>query len=495
MATSSDFVGKVARHPLEANMGGYRPSFGVSAIVVAILGALLLGAAAPNRVVAATLNWKGHTWQVSSGAMAGVCQANPANVTIDSNGYLHFRISNAQGMWTASEIFTTDKLGFGTYQWHVDGPIDSYDKNVVLGLFPYGPAAGIGGDGTNEIDIEYARWGRASGPNGDWTDYPASGTTIGELSYTFSLAGTTLSTSRFVWTKTSITSSLLSPLIPVGTDDGLIKTWTYAPPNPTMNIPQQALPLGMNLWCFDAPPSDGKPVEIIVRDFTFVPEGSMTGRGGAGGNGGAAGSSGPGAGGAAGSGGRGARGGIGGGAGTIAAGGTTGSARGGTGGGSGERGGAGAGSGGSGIAGAASGGGGGVGSGGSGIAGAASGGGGRAGLGGGAASAGSGGQPGAAGGQGGATEAAGTTGGASATGPGGGPGTHAAGDGSGCGGCSIEGANTGGAVAVVIMVMFAAAVAMRRRFTVRRSSPDRHEARRRSPDNPPPVRAGRQRRS
>ena len=45
------------------------------------------------------------------------------------------------------------------------------------------------------------------------------------------------------------------------------------PPNPTVNIPQQALPLGMNLWCFDAPPSDGKPVEIVIRDFAFVPEG------------------------------------------------------------------------------------------------------------------------------------------------------------------------------------------------------------------------------
>ncbi|HVX96889.1 MAG TPA: EamA family transporter, partial [Polyangia bacterium] len=30
---------------------------------------------------------------------------------------------------------------------------------VVVGLFPYGPAAGIGADGTNEIDIEYSRWG------------------------------------------------------------------------------------------------------------------------------------------------------------------------------------------------------------------------------------------------------------------------------------------------------------------------------------------------
>ena len=227
---------------------------------------------------AATLAWKGHTWQVTSGGMAGVCQGDPNNVTVDASGYLHLRISNGATGWTSSELFTTDRLGLGTYQWQVDGPIDSYDKNVVLGLFPYGPAAGIGTDGTNEIDIEYARWGQASGPNGDWTDYPASGTTIGELSYTFSLAGTTLSTSRFVWSSSSIADTLLSGLQPVDGTTGLIKSWTYAPANPTVNVPQQALPLGMNLWCFDSPPSDGNPVEIVIRDFVFVP---ASGAGGA----------------------------------------------------------------------------------------------------------------------------------------------------------------------------------------------------------------------
>jgi hypothetical protein len=285
----------------------------------------------PAAAAAATINWKGHTWQVTSGGMAGVCQGSPANVSVDPNGYLHFKISNAGGTWTASEIFTTDKLGLGTYQWQVDGPIDTYDKNVVLGFFPYGPAAGIGADGTNEIDIEYSRWGHANAPNADWTDYPASGTTIGELTYTFSLGGGTLSTSRFAWTKTRITSSLLGGLQSVDGAASLIKTWTYMPPNPATNIPQQALPLGMNLWCFDAPPSDGKPIEIVIRDFQFVPEGATTGAGGSGGQGGS--------GGAGGAGGRGS---AGGGGGSVGAGGGGGSGGAGGGGGSGGAGGPGA---------------------------------------------------------------------------------------------------------------------------------------------------------
>lgn len=282
-----------------------------------------LGFAAP--ATAATIDWKGHTWQVTSGAMAGVCQGAPANVSVDSNGYLHLRIANSGGAWTASELFTTDQLGFGTYQWQVDGPIDVYDKNVVLGLFPYGPAAGVDPDGTNEIDIEYARWGQANGPNGDWTDYPASGSTIGELSYTFSLGGGTLSTSRFTWSSTSIADALLGGLQPVDGEADLIESWTYAPTDPATDIPQHPLPLGMNLWCFDAPPSDGNPVEIVIRDFTFVPASGTGGAAGGGGAGatGSAGSGGAGGSpGAAGSGGAAGNPGLGGAAGSGASGGT-----------------------------------------------------------------------------------------------------------------------------------------------------------------------------
>ncbi len=320
-----------------------RRSTFAAAVLVAIFG-VVLGHAGESR--AATISWKGHTWQLTSGGMAGVCQGDPQNVTVDASGYLHLRISNSGGTWTASELFTTDHLAFGTYQWQVDGPIDSYDKNVVLGLFPYGPAAGIGADGTNEIDIEYARWGQASGPNGDWTDYPASGSTIGEMSYTFSLGGGTLSTSRFVWSSSSIASTLLGGLQAVGSSTGLIKSWTYAPANPTTNIPQQALPLGMNLWCFNATPSDGNPVEIIIRDFVYVQPGGTGGSGG--GTGGSSGGAGGGAAGGPGGTGGGAAGGPGGSAGGRS---STGGAGGGLGGtieGSGGAGGAGGGLGGGG---------------------------------------------------------------------------------------------------------------------------------------------------
>jgi hypothetical protein len=247
---------------------------------------MLLSQASPAR--AADLSWKGFDWNVTDGGMAGVAEGAAANVTVDANDWLHLKITKNGSTWTASELFTTQKLGFGTYQWQIEGAIDTFDKNNVLGLFPYGPAAGIGGDGTNEIDIEFSRWGIANAPNADFTDYPASGNVIGETTFTFSLGGSTSATARFTWNDTSIESSVLKGHQPIASEAGLLKKWKYAPANANVNIPQQALPLGINLWCFDAPPSDGQNVELVIRDFQFVKEGDPLPSGGGTGAAGAA---------------------------------------------------------------------------------------------------------------------------------------------------------------------------------------------------------------
>jgi MYXO-CTERM domain-containing protein len=223
---------------------------------------------------AATISWKGHTWNVTSGGMAGVCQGNTANVFIDASGYLHMKITNNGAAWTAAEIFSTDKIGFGTYQWQIEGPTDKLDKNVVVGLYPYGPAAGLGSSGNNEIDIEFARWGNDAWPNGNYTIWPPTGSTTGSHTFTFSLGGGTSITTRFTWSSTQIDFATLKGFVAVDVGNDLIDAWTFAPANPTTRITQEAMPLGMNLWCFDNPPSDGQNVEIIVRDFQFVPLGS-----------------------------------------------------------------------------------------------------------------------------------------------------------------------------------------------------------------------------
>ena len=219
--------------------------------------------------------WKGFTWTPTSGGMAGVAAGDPANVSVDANGYLHLKIVKNGNTWTAAEVFTTTSLGFGTYQWQIDGPIDRMDHTIVLGLYPYGPAAGIGGDGTNEIDTEFSFWNdELNGDNVDWGVYPA--TTAGkhwEKDFVFSLNGGSETTARMVWSKTGVKSTLLSGFQAIASTTNTIATYDYTPTTPAIDIPQQACPLGMNLWAYNKVPASGQPTEIIIRDFQFVPEG------------------------------------------------------------------------------------------------------------------------------------------------------------------------------------------------------------------------------
>ena len=245
----------------------------VSIVNIVLTGSFLL---LPVPASSATITWAGHAWNVTTGGMAGNNTGAAGNVVVDADGYLHLKIAQSGGTWTCAEMFSADTMGFGTYRWRVDAPVDKLDKNVVLGLFPYGPEGGIGADGTNEIDIEYARWGNSAWPNGNYTVYPNSGSTVGETTFNFTLTGT-YTTSSFAWTSTGIAFSSQEGLKAAGDNTGIIKSWTYAPSNPGVNIPQRAMPLGMNLWlcsgCGGAP-SNGQSVDVTIRSFEFIAAGT-----------------------------------------------------------------------------------------------------------------------------------------------------------------------------------------------------------------------------
>ena len=221
-------------------------------------------------------NWKGHQWAITTGGMAGVAHGSPANVFVDQDGYLHLKITNDGGTFSAAELFSKDNLGFGTYQWQVQGSIDHMDPTTVLGLFPYGPKAGIGKDGENELDIEFSKWGNTlcgGKCNADFTMYPATGKfnlAPTEDDFQVNLGAGAFTTARLVWTSTKVVATVMSGLQPVGTTANVLHTWTFAPADFTARIPQQPLPVGMNLWCFKALPASNQ--EVVIQDFQFVPQ-------------------------------------------------------------------------------------------------------------------------------------------------------------------------------------------------------------------------------
>jgi hypothetical protein len=217
------------------------------------------------------ITWKGHQWIVTEGGMAGVAQGNPANIDVDSSGYLHLQILNRRGKWTASEMFTADNLGFGTYQWVVQGNAYKMDKSAVLGLFSYGPAHHVGVDGENEIDIEFSQWNRTCGGcNADFTVYPSTGNRKPDGSSSwednFHITGGSLTTARMEWRSGAIVFTIMNGVQPIGTIANVIRTKTYV--SNAINIPQDAASVGINLWCFQKTPS--KDQSVVIRDFQFV---------------------------------------------------------------------------------------------------------------------------------------------------------------------------------------------------------------------------------
>jgi hypothetical protein len=220
---------------------------------------------------AQAIDFSGYTWEVRSGTGGpGPNTFVASNVSLDANGYLHLKISHRKSEWTTAEVFTDARFGFGTYQFKIIGRPDQFDDNVVLGLFNY-TTPDIGPDGTNEIDIEFATWGGSQPQHGNWTVWPAvqqMGINPTSYSYDTTLTGDT-STHRFTWIPQQVHYESLYGL----TDDesGLYQTWTFAPPDYLLRVPQHPLPVHMNLWLIGGhAPTNSQDVDITIAEFRFI---------------------------------------------------------------------------------------------------------------------------------------------------------------------------------------------------------------------------------
>lgn len=245
-------------------------------LTAALFGSGLRTHAAPP-VPAQTIRFSGYDWEVRPAEISGPGPNHwdPKNVRVDSQGRLHLLLTKQGGVWHCPEVYTKRRFGFGRYQFQVTGALDRLDPNVILGLFNY-PVPGMGPDGTNEIDIEYSRWGDPASLPGSSTIYPAR---IGIVppSATTSFAvppGLTDTTQRFEWTSSAVNIQCLRGHQSAARRDKQREyaRWTFAPTDHN-RLPQLPLPVHINLWLLNgAAPQNGKPVEIIIKAFLFTRE-------------------------------------------------------------------------------------------------------------------------------------------------------------------------------------------------------------------------------
>jgi len=244
--------------------------------------ALALVVATSIAVQAATISWKGHTWNVNAGdpigdgSQGGQISGSASNVSVDSNGYLHLKISGSGSTAKGAELYSADNIGFGSIYYVISGPITAMQKQVVASGFTYGPANGIGVDGENELDVEFSQWnGTAGNINGDFTFYPNTGHgNLGasyEDNWLINLGGSTVNTVRIDWSSTKVTASIWTGVVPpTASTSTAVKTGTFN--GNTSTIPQSPCPMLFNLWTFGAYPTQA--LDIAFQDFQFIPQGT-----------------------------------------------------------------------------------------------------------------------------------------------------------------------------------------------------------------------------
>jgi hypothetical protein len=217
------------------------------------------------------INFSGYDWLVKTsldpvGPGPNYFSDSSGNVWIDERGRLHLRISqDATGRWQAAEAVMQTSLGYGTYRFVLDSPVDNLDPNVVLGLFTWSddPA-----QNHREVDIEFGRFGEPAALMGRYTVQPY--TAPGQY-FPFEQPSSPQSTHSFVWTseRVSFQSWVGSQGIP-GASGTIIAEHTLAS---TYDVPQRGgEQVRINLW-LDAgrAPTNGQPLEVIVGRFDFAP--------------------------------------------------------------------------------------------------------------------------------------------------------------------------------------------------------------------------------
>lgn len=222
---------------------------------------------------AETIKFAGYTWVVRPTGRGGPGPNywDQDNAFVDDKGFLHLKLTHRNDKWYSSEVYMQDRLGFGKYEFWLTGPVARLDQNVVLGLFNY-PTHDVGPDATHEIDIEFAQWGSPSAPLGNYTVWPTTNT-VRRDTHAFAFPHDSDSSMHsFTWTPTNLIFQ--SAQGEKNDKTASFASWRYQPPNPGEHIAQKPMPVHLNLWCFRGlAPTNGEPVEVIVRAFKFAPLG------------------------------------------------------------------------------------------------------------------------------------------------------------------------------------------------------------------------------
>jgi hypothetical protein len=220
----------------------------------------------PSNVIA----FAGYNWRIVDGfSSPGENYYSTNCVWVDTNGWMHMKLKQINGVWRCPFLEGPQALGFGEYRWYTGTALERLDSNLVVGLFTYAQEP-VYGTNQNEVDIEISH--AFEGTETNCLLYTVQPYTLPGNGYQHPLETTNeLVTHRFIWRPDRI--DWLSyyghtPEPPLDTNQ-ILAGWRFAGRGIPIETNERTY---MNLWlCFTNAPADTQHVEMIVRDFHFIP--------------------------------------------------------------------------------------------------------------------------------------------------------------------------------------------------------------------------------
>lgn len=216
------------------------------------------------------LQFGGLSWRIKSSAVPVAPGPNyylgtPEAVWVDDRG-LHLTIGQQDERWYATEVFSRQRVGYGTYTFSVESDVRSYDPAVVAGFFTWDTAPE---EFNREIDIEFAAWGEEGGTRFQYVVQPYDIPGRIEV-FDPNLQGSS-TTHRVIWQPDRLEfSSYHGPVDPDSemAQDHLMHHWEFPGEPPT----EGRVRFRINLWLFQGA-APWSRVHMVVTSFRFEPWG------------------------------------------------------------------------------------------------------------------------------------------------------------------------------------------------------------------------------
>lgn len=209
-----------------------------------------------------TLSFSGYEWEISDsageerGPGPNVFAGDAKSVWVDAKGRLHLSIRKVGNRWTSSEAVLSESKGYGTYRFTLASRVDALDPNTVVGLFTWDNDEE---DAHRELDVEFSRWGDPLRSNGQFVIQPFG--TLGNLTR-FELPPLPRSVHSFDWLPDSAAFVSKRP------DGHIVAEHIFGHGIPRTGKERAII----NFWLYESKgPQDGKPEELIVEKFEFIP--------------------------------------------------------------------------------------------------------------------------------------------------------------------------------------------------------------------------------